>query len=966
MLREWWQARQERTRRTLVEERLRTAQLGRALQLTEKVQSRGYLNAAESRELRESLALSNENRWVLGGSPEDAQRAFERGLDRHIPAEPHKHQKADGSQFPFFESDEDLDRLRDESRDIVGLNLNAKGLLRGLRSYTIGHGATVKVVAKTKDEQPPEHLQEFVDELALALQFPSRQTEHFTRSRRDGDSFMRLFQGGQNKLPKLRFVWPEQIRRPSNETKDEWSFGIHTEEGDSETVIEYAVHDLGSQDDPEIVPADEIIHTKINVDSGVKRGIPDFCMTEAEQLQRHSRLSENMGEGSANQAAIAYIRQHAGQAASAVQAFADSQADRTTTSPVTGKTIRQQSLPSGTVVDTGDGMSFVGSPYNAGVNGHLSVAQAQIRNVCVKWNAPEWLGSADASNNNFASSLTAESPFVIGIREEQKLYCGAYQELFNKALAMCVKSGLVRQQDLDAVNIEVSLPDPTVRNPLEKAQSDQIKVMMGSKSPQIVCEEDGDDWERVQKDMQELHDQEAGSGGRKGLQMPDDKGDLPEDRKRPAQESRWTRVAGIYEAEDGKRGFTGYKRDSIGRNYYWLNGRRVKRPEEIQAVKAKIAKGEASKGSGGKVREGELPKGKQGNKAADASDDTASDTQSDDDIDPSEVTGVNRYLRGSTYNREGRNGSIDESRIDLHSGDYEGETVYRFVASDSNTGDVWHEGDWTHSEDQAFAEGEEYAKANHAGDEDEYDKGDHSSGEDLSDERFIREQLEDTGYPIVDGLPEPDRKPATIKDPDKNVLNLANRLFPDSEDPIGDLALMTGAPEGAEITVTKVGRDTVKLAIRNERYTSDRTIGFDEEGRKFIHNDYLRVKEEGTGLGRELMAKQVYNAADKGFDYLATYAAKSSTMDGYSVWPHMGYNESLKSISRKSPWIAERIVERFPGAESIQDVVKTKEGQDWWKQNGSDLYNMIFNLKPGSRSRSKFDEQIKRKHQKGN
>ncbi len=111
-------------------------------------------------------------------------------------------------------------------------------------------------------------------------QWGLRSREAFRRWRRDGEVFVRFFRGGQqtNGLPAIRFVEPEQVGPPPGEDADgDWSFGILTDREDVEYVQAFFVRDpLGTGSEGDEVPAARILHLKANVDTSIKRGLPDF------------------------------------------------------------------------------------------------------------------------------------------------------------------------------------------------------------------------------------------------------------------------------------------------------------------------------------------------------------------------------------------------------------------------------------------------------------------------------------------------------------------------------------------------------------------------------------------------------------------------------------------------------------------------------------------------------------------
>jgi len=149
---------------------------------------------------------------------------------------------------------------------------------------------------------------------------------------------------------------------------------------------------------------------------------------------------------------------------------------------------------------------------------------------------------------------------------------------------------------------------------------------------------------------------------------------------------------------------------------------------------------------------------------------------------------------------------------------------------------------------------------------------------------------------------------------------------------------------------------------------AERNIGFHAEtGKPFVENIGLFVKPEyqGSGMGREIFGRQVENLmADGRFSHILTHAAKSNPADeehphsGYHVWPKMGYDQDIADI--KHTGLRQQIAGAYPQAQSIQDIYDEPGGQEWWRQNGRDLYNMRFDLTPGSRSVTVLQEALAR------
>lgn len=201
-------------------------------------------------------------------------------------------------------------------------------------------------------------------------------------------------------------------------------------------------------------------------------------------------------------------------------------------------------------------------------------------------------------------------------------------------------------------------------------------------------------------------------------------------------------------------------------------------------------------------------------------------------------------------------------------------------------------------------------------------------------------------------------KLSDLADPDR-VEELRESLI--GYQSLDDLPSLVGAPDDAEVTVVQGSKDTLWINVKHEAYTAKRYLKADKEGRVLMHNDEFWMKPEfqKSGLGTEIFARQVQFCRDAGLDYIECHAAKENGRNaakphnGYYTWPRLGYDMSLTDEdgihdSDVSVYAAAR--KAFPDAETVLDVMETKEGRDWWKANGTDMLEAKFDLSEDSRS----------------
>lgn len=431
----------------------------------------------------------------------------------------------DGSDPPFFRSEMELQILRDMSRMLVKTNNHAKGMIKARRGYIIRKGYAITVTDKDgKNPQLQAHVQSFFDRWSRVNRWVRRQKEAFLKSSRDGEVFTRVFSGASipDRMPRIRFIWPEQVKNPGGAL--EWSYGVRTHPDDIEAIESYAVFALDGTPSHVEVSARDVFHFKRNVDSGVKRGIPDFVWGLYEVLSSAGKLERNLGEGSAIQASIAYVLEHAVGTKSEIEDAVLVRGDYTTQrmwdrNPTRGV----QQFEPGLIVDTDKNTQFKPSPYSAGVDGHLQVVDLLCRSAAVTENAPPWITTSIPSDASFASALVSESPFTINTEDEQEDYQEYFTAILDRVLEVAVEDGLLPREALSAIEIQLEPTPPVARNKGEEASVNKTYFDMRAKSPQQIIKEQGGkpeevvqewrEWQELTRDLQQAPGGIPGLGG---------------------------------------------------------------------------------------------------------------------------------------------------------------------------------------------------------------------------------------------------------------------------------------------------------------------------------------------------------------------------------------------------------------------------------------------------------------------
>ena len=472
-----------------------------------------------------------------------------------------------GCYWPFFRTWNDLALLRGASRICFQTSCLARGAINGVAGYIVGDGFKYKA---NKKEDCPEGLrqavQNILDDNSKLNNWPALEKSCVVRDSRDGEWFLRSFPLSSG-LTAWRWMEPEQVIQPAGSELKEWSFGIQnpTDPYDVETRLAFYFCPNGNNSDGEEVPGHDVICHMANVDGTVKRGIPALAYDTYDFLKIASRLIDNMTEGAAIQASIAYIREWESPVTGDMASdFVTSDADYNETNPWTGNTDYVRRHKAGSIDDIPKGMKMTNPPGSPSAGAWVEISQAALSAVAITWNAPKWLLSND-TDLNYASSLTAESPFVKTGTHEQ---CVTYKPRFLQARwrelenwcetkgGVMVEGRRFLYQDIQRfIDIQCEPPSMEVRNKADEAQANAVRVQGGWKSRQTVAAEEGLDWQQERQNIEEYNQSMAEAMPM--LQMPGQEGE-------PSVE-HWLRESG----------FTGI--DSHG--HKWVDGQQVKRDD---------------------------------------------------------------------------------------------------------------------------------------------------------------------------------------------------------------------------------------------------------------------------------------------------------------------------------------------------------------------------------------------------
>lgn len=328
-----------------------------------------------------------------------------------------------------------LEMIR-KAREAERWDPNGHGIVATMVNYIMGKG--LSITPKSEDPMVWYIWKEFwtADRNKMAL----KQFEIVKRLFRDGEVFLEFFNDAVSGKSTIRFIDPLLVRapvQPGQTSAEAEKNGIETDPEDVEKVIRYHVQSRVNENVFRQVPAEKMLHIKINADSDQKRG-ETFLQSSLELMKHAQQWLENRILLNKMRSAIVLIKKVEG-TPTEVSTLANKIPNASNSAA--GET-KKQMIRGGTMITEGPGVTYrmespninAGDVKEDGRNIKLSIATGT--------NLPEYM-LGDASNANFASTLVAEAPFVKGIESWQIFLEFWIGKLFKMVIENAVTAGIL-------------------------------------------------------------------------------------------------------------------------------------------------------------------------------------------------------------------------------------------------------------------------------------------------------------------------------------------------------------------------------------------------------------------------------------------------------------------------------------------------------------------------------------------
>lgn len=405
---------------------------------------------------------------------------------------------------------------RRKSQQLYYQNPTAKGIIETYVQFIVGEGFTPRGMddATTKT----------VLDMARQVDFPEVASEFVRRYFRDGEVFLRVFPAANA----VRFIDPQDVvTKDGNEGK-----AIETARDDVRAITGYKVK-MGD-DDFVTIPAAEIIHAKHGVDMNVKRGIP-LLWVVLQRLRKYDTWLSDLGTLIKARTAIALIRKHEGSSPGQITAFADSlqTGEKTDAKADQNATVRLQRIRPGTILDT-QGIDYEFKSPNVDASDLSNYGRQVMLSIASGVQLAEYMVSADASNNNFASLTVAETvPFERFVWFQKNVFVPAFVDMFNRLLFTAGNGGIQPEDKTTEERIIVEPAALPVRQFKDTVEGLSLMFVDGIISRQTYAARMGYNWQQERAEIEQEADASVSQGGEHPEQEPTTGGEEPETPEAP-------------------------------------------------------------------------------------------------------------------------------------------------------------------------------------------------------------------------------------------------------------------------------------------------------------------------------------------------------------------------------------------------------------------------------------------------
>lgn len=374
-----------------------------------------------------------------------------------------------------------LTEMRKVSRSLALLNSHYKGMLRNYVTYIIGTGIRI---SPSWESALANNQKRMWDIFTAKNNWTLRQKEIVHRAFRDGEVFLRFFGDGEKMT--VRFIEPEYVTDP----QDKYPYGIEVDPEDAEKVVAY--HYTTDGTNVEVIPADDVLHIKLSVDTSAKRGVP-YLLAEMSTVKDVDTFLRHLLQYIKIATAVVLVRKYSGMSPTTVKGHVAEMQHGTRYDSKKGKDVPYQYIEPGTIYDISDKQSLEWQSPELDARPLLEGYRLLMLKLAAGSNQTEPMVSGDASNANYSSSMVAEAPPIKSFEDWQYFFGGHFVNIFRRVVGL---------SDIDQDQPGFKGARNVSRDRLSDAKADEVLSVQGVMSTQTWREREGLDPDVEKENLQ--------------------------------------------------------------------------------------------------------------------------------------------------------------------------------------------------------------------------------------------------------------------------------------------------------------------------------------------------------------------------------------------------------------------------------------------------------------------------------
>ena len=392
-------------------------------------------------------------------------------------------------------SEQDIVDMQERAIELYYTDPGARGVIDTMVNFVIGSDAHITPV----DEN--SKVKEWWDEFYEVNDFDMRSKELVRRCFRDGESFLRFFKNKNRKgVPLVRFIEPDTIKDP----RTRHSYGIEVDPDDVENIKAYWVTNAKSNT-AKRVKAGDVIHTKINVDSNVKRGV-SFLVGIAKYIVKYGGwLDDRIFLNKIRTMFNMVIKVTGISPTSFSEKFED-----VVGKAGAGATSKKRVPKSGSVLVATPGVDYKYENLNIHAEETKNDGRLIELQVGKGTNLTEYVVRADSSNSNYSSTMVSESPMVRMFESWQDIFRKPMRKIFTRVIEEGIKLGKIPRNS--NTKCEVNFAALIHRDLKEETEAYALQILNRIVSKKTISEKFGYDYDAEQKQIAKEEQEESDAG----------------------------------------------------------------------------------------------------------------------------------------------------------------------------------------------------------------------------------------------------------------------------------------------------------------------------------------------------------------------------------------------------------------------------------------------------------------------